>query len=298
MPPRALRAGQRAELHVIDVVTGEDRLVHESSSLLFEAPNWSPDGRWLVVNGGGRLFRLPADGGELEEVPLGDVPEINNDHVLSPDGATVYVSAEDGHLYAVPFEGGGAPRRVSNDRGAFRHYLHGISPDGATLAYIGLVQHADGTATTNVWTIPAAGGPDVQLTDDEFPDDGAEFSPDGRWVLFNSERARTEPGHAQLFRMRTDGSSVEQLTFDERVNWFPHVSPDGSRLAYISFPRGTLGHPADLDVVLRLLEPYDADGAPGTVRDLVVLFGGQGTINVPSWASDSRRLAYVAYPMS
>ena len=298
MPPRALRAGQRAELHVIDVVTGEDRLVHESSSLLFEAPNWSPDGRWLVVNGGGRLFRLPADGGELEEVPLGDVPEINNDHVLSPDGATVYVSAEDGHLYAVPFEGGGAPRRVSNDRGAFRHYLHGISPDGATLAYIGLVQHADGTATTNVWTIPAAGGLDVQLTDDEFPDDGAEFSPDGRWVLFNSERARTEPGHAQLFRMRTDGSSVEQLTFDERVNWFPHVSPDGSRLAYISFPRGTLGHPADLDVVLRLLEPYDADGAPGTVRDLVVLFGGQGTINVPSWASDSRRLAYVAYPMS
>ncbi|MCC2321496.1 TolB family protein [Cellulomonas xiejunii] len=298
MPPRALRAGQRAELHVIDVVTGEDRLVHESSSLLFEAPNWSPDGRWLVVNGGGRLFRLPADGGELEEVPLGDVPDINNDHVLSPDGATVYVSAEDGHLYAVPFEGGGAPRRVSNDRGAFHHYLHGISPDGATLAYIGLVPHADGTATTNVWTIPTAGGLDVQLTDDEFPDDGAEFSPDGRWVLFNSERARTQPGHAQLFRMRTDGSSVEQLTFDERVNWFPHVSPDGSRLAYISFPPGTLGHPADLDVVLRLLEPYDADGAPGTVRDLVVLFGGQGTINVPSWASDSRRLAYVAYPMS
>ena len=290
MAPRTLAPGQRAELHVLDVVTGEDRLVHESSTLLFEAPNWSPDGRWLVVNGDGLLFRLPVEGGDLEEVPLGDVPDINNDHVLSPDGGTAYVSAEDGHLYAVPFEGGGPPRRVSNDRGpAFRYYLHGVSPDGATLAYIGLVAHDDGGATTNVWTIPSAGGPDVQLTDDEHPDDGAEFSPDGRWILFNSERGSDRPGHAQLFRMRPDGSDVEQLTHDERVNWFPHLSPDSSRLAYLSFPPGTLGHPADLDVVLRLVEG-------GAVRDLVHLFGGQGTLNVPSWAPDSRRLAYVAYP--
>jgi len=291
MPPRTLRPHQRADLHVVDVSTGQIRLVHSSSTLLFEAPNWTPDGRWLVVNGDGLLFRIPVEGGELDEVPLGGIPPINNDHVVGPDGSTVYVSADDGHLYAVPFAAA-RPRRVSNDlRPGFRYFLHGVSPDGETLAYIGMLEASTGTVTTNVFTIPAAGGRDVQLTDDEFPDDGAEFSPDGRWIYFNSERGSTEPGHAQLFRISTDGATVEQLTHDERVNWFPHISPDGRRIAYVSFPPGTLGHPADRDVIVRLI---DADGA---TRDVARLFGGQGTMNVPSWAPDSSAFAYVSYPI-
>ena len=291
MAPRTLRRHQRAELYVLDVDSGERSLVATSSTLLFEAPNWTPDGGFLLVNGDGLLFRLPVEGGELVEVPLPGLPPINNDHVLSPDGTGIYVSADDGHLYAVPF-GPGQPRRVTKDRGPdFHHYLHGVSPDGSLLAYIGLRAHPDGSATTNVYTVPSAGGEDVQLTDDAYADDGAEFSPDGREIYFNSERGSTTPGHAQVFRMTADGSAVEQLTFDERVNWFPHVAPDGRRIAYISFPPGTLGHPADKDVVLRLRE-HD-----GTERDLVRLPGGQGTLNVNSWAPDSRRLAYVAYPL-
>ena len=292
MPPRTLRPGQQAQLHVIDVTTGETALVYSSSRLLFEAPNWTPDGESLVINGDGRLFQIPANGGtELTEIPLGGIPPINNDHVLSPDGRTVYVSADDGHLYAVDISNG-QPGRVSNDRGPqFHYYLHGISPDGATLAYIGLIEKPDGTVTTNIYTIPAGGGPDVQLTDDSFPDDGSEFSPDGKWIYFNSERASTVPGHAQLFRLARDGSKIEQLTDDDQVNWFPHISPDGERIAYVSFPAGTIGHPADRQVSVRLIEK---GAAP---RDLVRLFGGQGTMNVPSWAPDSRRFAFVAYPI-
>ena len=290
--PRTLRPGQRAELFVIDAETGESRLVHSSSTLLFEAPNWSSDGKWLVVNGDGKLFRIAAEaGGDLEEIDLGVAPPINNDHVLSPDGQTVYVSADDGHIYAVQFAGG-APRRVSNDHGQrFKHYLHGVSPDGETLAYIGLKNKKDGRVITDVFTIPAAGGEDVRITDDPFTDDGAEFSPDGQWIYFNSERASKKPGHAQLFRIATDRVVLEQLTDDKRVNWFPHPSPDGARLAYVSFPKGTLGHPADVAVKIRILE------RDGTVRDLVEVFGGQGTMNVPSWSPDSTRLAYVAYPI-
>ncbi|GAA0588570.1 PD40 domain-containing protein [Kribbella sandramycini] len=256
------------------------RLVFSSDDMLFEAPNWTPGGE-LIVNGNGRLFRVD-DG--LVEIELGGVPDINNDHVVSPDGQTVYVSAADGHLYAVPFTGGPG-RRVSNDRGPdFRHYLHGISPDGTTLAYIGL-EPVDGRRITNVWTVPAAGGADVQITDDEHADDGSEYGPDGKWIYFNSERA----GHAQLFRI-ADGVA-EQLTDDERVNWFPHPAPDGSAVAYVSFPPGTEGHPADIDDVrVRLLTP---DG----IRELATLFGGQGTMNVPSWAPDSTAFAYVAYPV-
>ena len=285
--PRTLRPGQRSELYVVDIVTGGHRLVHSSSTLLFEAPNWTPDGQ-LIVNGNGRLFSVD---GELQEIELGGVPAINNDHVVSPDGTTVYVSADDGHLYAVPLSGGPG-RQVTNDRGpGFHHYLHGVSPDGTTLAYIGLEQ-VDGRRIANVWTIPASGGADVQVTNDEHADDGSEYSPDGKWIYFNSERASTTPGHAQLFRISVSTGEVEQLTFDERVNWFPHPAPDGSVIAYVSFPSGTLGHPADVDDVrLRLLSPG------GEIRELGTLFGGQGTMNVPSWSPDSQSFAYVAYPV-
>ncbi len=291
MDARTLRPGQLAQLYIVDATTGEQQLVTESSTLLFEAPNWTPDGDWLLVNGDGLLYRIsPADGvPHLIDVP--GIPLINNDHVLSPDGSTIYVSGFDGHLYAVDLATRDS-RRVSNDRGDdFYYFLHGVSPDNKVLAYIGLQGGGDGAFTANVYAIPTTGGDDVQLTDDAFPDDGSEFSPDGEWIYFNSERGSTVAGHAQLFRMRPDGSQAEQLTDDERVNWFPHLSPDGERIAYISFPPGTLGHPADLDVTLRVI---DKDG--GT-RDLVTLFGGQGTINVNSWAPDNRRFAYVAYPI-
>lgn len=310
---------QCAELLVLEVATGALMVSFTSGVLHFEAPNWSPDGKHLFINGDGRLFRLPADsdaasvgdaGGELEEIGLGDIAKINNDHVISPDGGTAYVSSEDGHIYAVGLDrartvtgsvtASPVPRRVTNDNGVnFKHYLHGVSPDGATLAYIGLM--VDGAQVrTNVYTVPSDGGPDVQLTNDDFPDDGAEFSPDGHWIYFNSERGSTKPGHAQLFRMRAPGndpahpdtaSEPEQLTFDERVNWFPHPSPNGTQIAYVSFPPGTVGHPADVDVVVRLLEK------DGTIRDLVHVFGGQGTMNVPSWSPDGKRIALVAYSM-
>jgi TolB protein len=286
--PRNLGSGQRADLYVLDVDSGERTLVYSSSEMLFEAPNWTSDGQWLVVNGDGGLWRISPEGGPLTAIPLGDVPAINNDHIVSPDARVVYVSSEDGHAYAVPIAGGDI-RRVSNEHDGFTYYLHGVSPDDTLLAYIGMQRHADGTVTTNVFTIPTAGGADVQLTDDAFPDDGSEFGPGGQWIYFNSERASTEAGHAQLFRMPATGGDIEQLTFDERVNWFPHVSPTGDRIAYVSFPTGTLGHPADVDVIIRLREGGDS-------RDVATAFGGQGTMNVPSWDPTGTRLAFVDYP--
>ncbi|SEE67106.1 TolB family protein [Ruania alba] len=294
--PRTLAPGQRARIHTIDVTTGTTHLVHESTEVLYEAPNWTLDGTALIVNGDGTLFRLPVDSsGDPEPIEIPGIPPLNNDHVLDPDGAHVFVSAEDGHIYRAPLTGGEADRITTQD--GLLHFLHGVSPDGGTLAYVGVVTDPGGAwHAPNLFTIPATGGASVQLTEDEFPDDGAEFSPDGRWIYVNTERPLAGPpraaGHAQLARMHPDGSGAEQLTHDKRVNWFPHPSPDGARLAYVSFPPGTVGHPADHDVIIRMCGPRGED-----VTDLVNVFGGQGTMNVPSWSPDSTRIAYVDYPV-
>ena len=286
---RSLAAGQRAELTIVDL-EGRSEVIFTADEVI-EAPNWSADGQWLVFNAGGRLFRIPACGGDVEAIDTGHLADLNNDHVLAPDGSAIYVSSDDGHLYALPFAGG-APRRVSNTHDTpFHYYLHGISPDGATLAYVAIEGRGD-TRRVNVFTIPSAGGPDQRLTDVSMPNDGPEYSPDGQWIYFNSELAATQPGHAQIFRMQAaDGSGVEQLTFDENVNWFPHLSPDGQQIVFLSYPPGTLGHPADKPVQLRLMSLTGENQ-----RTLARFFGGQGTINVNSWAPDSQRLAYVAYP--
>lgn len=288
---RSLASGQVSHLTIIDL-DGRQEVIFTANEVI-EAPNWTPDGQWLVFNAGGKLYRLPSLGGAPEQIDTGHLDDLNNDHVVSPDGSTVYVSSDDGHLYAVPISGG-APRRVSNNHATPHHYyLHGISPDGATLSYVA-VEAPEGARMVNVFTIPASGGPDTRLTNLTMPNDGPEYSPDGRWLYFNSELSASYPGHAQIFRMKAaDGSGVEQLTFDERVNWFPHLSTDGQQLVYLSYPSGTIGHPADKHVELRLISPEG-----GKYRTLAQFFGGQGTINVNSWAPDSRRLAFVSYPIA
>jgi TolB protein len=288
---RRLAPSQRAELTIIDIDTAATTVIFTSREVI-EAPNWTPDGLTLIFNAGGEIWRIAADAKSgPDRIDTGDLADLNNDHVLSPDGRLIYLSFNDGHLYVVPVEGGD-PKRVSNRHETpFHYYLHGISPDGLTLAYVA-IEGVGERRRINLFSIPADGGPDIRLSDIDKPNDGPDYAPDGQWIYFNSERASDRPGHAQIFRMRPDGAEVEQLTFDERVNWFPHPSPDGLKIAYLSFPPNTLGHPPDKEVILRLM---GRDG--GASRDLKSLFGGQGTINVNSWAPDSRRLAYVAYPL-
>ena len=289
---RRLAETQVSELVVASRDGSDIRVIYETGDLI-EAPNWTLDGAWLIYNADGRIFRISPDGTRgPERINTAPVEDLNNDHVLAPDGAQIFLSNNDGHLYVCPLTGG-TPRRVSNDQDparGFRYYLHGVSPDGATLTYVGM-EHADGQTVTRICTIPAAGGDDAALTDGSCPVDGSEYSADGAWIYFNSEAAATQPGHAQLFRMRPDGTGVEQLSHDARVNWFPHAAPDGEIFSYISFPPGTEGHPADKDVIIRTMRPDGSDQ-----RDIDAFNGGQGSINVNSWAPDSQYFANVRYP--
>ena len=289
MPARVLAPGQRTQVFLGGTDLAEPELLLETTDLLLEAPNWSLDGRHLVLNGDGALWTLPVEpGGRLQRVPFEGLPEINNDHVLAPDGETVFMSAGDTHVYRGSLAGGPV-ERVTPEDGRW-HFLHGVSPDGQRLAYVEIE-----TMERPVGRLVVLGPDGSTTTVDTGPDhiDGPEWSPDGAWLYFNTEGFTTAPGHAQLARVPDGGGEVERLVATDTVDWFPHLSPDGAYATSISFPAGTLGHPADLDVEVRLVSTADWS----TPLRRYPLSGGQGTLNVNSWAPDSRRFAYVAYPM-
>jgi len=285
---RTLAPGQVARVHVHDAVTGEDVVVHESAEVLLEAPNWTADGAALLVNGEGVLWSLaPEAGAEPLRIEHQDLPEINNDHVLDPDGVHVYLSAADGHIHRAAVEGGPA-RRITRDDGVW-HFLHGVSPDGRRLAYVRMASFEE---PGRLAVIGSDGGESTLVDTGEGHIDGPEWSPDGDWLYFNTERWAERPGHAQLARIPDGGGEVERLVTSGTVDWFPHLAPDGRTAVYIEFPPGTEGHPADREVSLVVVDVADWS----TPRERIRLPGGQGTVNVNSWAPDSRRFAYVSYP--
>lgn len=285
---RTLARGQVARIHVHDAVNGGDIVVHESRDVLFEAPNWSVSGDTLLLNGDGVLWSLdPVPGAQPVRIEHEALPEINNDHVLDPDGEHIYLSAADGQIYRGSIRGGVASQ-VTADEGVW-HFLHDVSPDGSRLAY---VRMASFQQPGRLALIASEGGETTLVDTGEGHIDGPEWSPDGAWLYFNTERWAGQPGQAQLARIPDGGGEVERLVTSDTVDWFPHLSPDGATAVYLEFPAGTKAHPADKDVALVVVDPADW-WAP---RERFRLLGGQGTINVNSWAPDSRRFAYVSYP--
>jgi Tol biopolymer transport system component len=290
---RVLKPGQCTCVWVASADSDTLQLVHETHETLLEAPNWSADGRSLLLNGDGRLWRLDLGTQPVQpvEIPLDGVPPINNDHVLSHDGTHIYLSGMDGHLYRAPL-GGGTGTRLTVDDGML-HYLHGISPDSRTLACVVIPRGTHGVPG-RLALMPAEGGPIRIVDTGEGHIDGPEYSSDGACILLNTEAFTTAPGHAQIAHLPASTGPLKRLVTSETVDWFPHMAPDGRLATYVAFPPGTLGHPENLNVAVHLVATDDWE----TPLRTFPLFGGQGTLNVNSWAPDSRRFAFVSYPIS
>ncbi len=279
------RSRDQSILQTCDVETGRIETLAEFDYLI-EAPNWSPDGRFLFYNSKGGICRFSLETGESQTVETGFAQNCNNDHVLSPDGKSIAISHgthEDGQsrIYTVPLAGG-VPRLITP---LAPSYLHGWSPDGTTLAYC-----AQRAGEFDIYTIPVEGGREIRLTHAPGLNDGPEYDSAGEYIWFNSVRA----GLMQAFRMRADGSEQVQMTFEEEWNiWFPHISPDRQWVVMLAYRKGDVEpheHVPHKNVELKLMP-----AAGGPLKTLVSLFGGQGTINVNSWAPDSRRFAFVSY---
>jgi TolB protein len=290
-------------LEVIDV-DSTIRHIRYVQPARFEAPNWTRDGSAFNFNRDGRIWRFPAAApdpvatgapppplAEPVAIDTGFATRCNNDHGISPDGTQIVVSdnSQDTHdsiIYTLPITGSSAatlPHRVTKNSPS---YWHGWSPDGKTLAFVG-----QRNGDFDIFTIPADATNsqnETRLTTAKGLDDGPEYTPDGQWIYFNSERT----GDMQIWRMHPDGSQQEQVTHDDWNNWFPHFSPDGKWMVMLSYDKSVEGHPENKDVQLRLMSLPD-----GKITTLARLFGGQGTINVPSWSPDSKHLAFVSYEL-
>jgi hypothetical protein len=291
----------RSRISIYDLRDKSIRTLYQADQV-FEAPNWAPDGTYLLSNSGGRLYRIPVNDAKATPgvVNIDSSLRLNNDHAPSPDGKTIAFSASSpasrqSQVYVSNADGSNARVIVA----ATPSYFHGWSPDGRYLAYVYQHPGPNGApANYDIFRVLATGGEPEQLDSNPGYDDGPDYSPDGKWIYFNSDRS----GGWDVWRIPADGAGpddqkAEQITNDELEDWFPHPSPNGKWLVFLSFPRGTKTHNDKLaDMQLRMMPlPGARLAQPAQVQVLTTFFGGQGTINVNSWSPDSTRFAFVIY---
>ncbi len=284
-PPLTEELGSRLE--VMSIADGMRKVIHEGTGR-FEAPNWMPDGKNLLFNEKGSLYTIPVNGGTPQKLNTGDAAAINNDHGISFDGKMLAISNSRPGLYGggstvyiLPLTGG-TPKLLTPGTPS---YWHGWNPNNKEVAF---VAQRDSSKIYNIYKQSISGGAEVALTHNTKGHvDGPEYSPDGKYIYYNANPT----GTMQVWRMKPDGSGQEQMTFDEYHNWFPHISPDGKWIAFISFPIeiDPKSHPSYERVMLRLMPA--AGGAP---KVIAYLYGGQGTLNVNSWSPDSKSIAFVS----
>jgi len=272
-----------SSIELLDVATGKREIIYTSPKSL-QAPNWTVDNKSLIYNSEGLMYNFDLANRKAVPINTGEVKNNNNDHVLSFDGKMLGLSSGVKELggsiiYTVPVTGG-TPKQITPKGPS---YLHGWSPDGKTLIFT-----AERNKEYDIYSVPAAGGPEVRLTTAKGLDDGSEYTPDGKHIYFNSDRE----GSMRIWRMKADGSEQEAVTNDDFHDWFPHISPDGKSIVFLSFLKEEVSsgdHPFYKHVYLRMM-PITG----GTPKVIAYLYGGQGTINTPSWSPDSKKVAFIS----
>jgi TolB protein len=273
-----------SNLEIMEVATGNRDIIY-SVPYSIQAPNWTPDNKSLIFNSSkGLLYNFDLATKKVALLNTGTIKNNNNDHVISFDGKMIGLSNSVKELggsivYTVPITGG-IPKQITPKGPS---YMHGWSPDGKDLVFCG-----DRGGEFDVYKVSANGGPEIRLTDAKGLDDGPEYTPDGKYIYFNSVRS----GLMQIWRMKPDGSEQEQVTKDDYNNWFAHISPDGKWMVFLTFMKNEVEpgiHPPYKHVYIRLM-PLTG----GTPKVLAYFYGGQGSMNTPSWSPDSKHIAFIS----
>ena len=274
-----------SKLEVFDIYKNSRKVIYEKD-IHFEAPNWSKNGKYLIFNQQGYLYKINLDSSTPKLIDTDFAMRCNNDHGISPSGDMLVISHAEKEsnlslIYTLPINGG-KPKLITKKGPS---YWHGWSPDGKFLSYC-----AKRSNDYDVYVIPTTGGKEIRLTNAPGLDDGPDYSHDGKYIYFNSVRS----GKMKIWRMNNDGSNQQQVTFDKYNDWFPHPSPDGKWIVFLSYidKVESGAHPPFKRVMLRMISTGDEKPVI-----LTKLFGGQGTINVPSWSPNSKKFAFVSYEL-
>jgi TolB protein len=277
-----------SHLEVMEVATGLRKILHSDPGSI-QAPNWTPDDKLLFNSAAGVMYTYDIAANKVSELETGKCRQNNNDHVLSFDGKMLALSNYAGEprrsvAFILPTKGSKEPKQITSPD-AGHAYLHGWSPDGKKLVFTGGRKGETGNYR-NLWSVDVDTKLETAITPPGTLDDGPEYTPDGKYIYFNSVRT----GTMQIWRMRPDGAHPEQVTFDEYNDWFPHISPDGKWIVYIAFPvdMDPWSHPFYRQCYIRLMPT--SGGVPKTIA---YLYGGQGSMNTPGWSPDSKRIAFV-----
>ena len=288
----------RSRVYIYNLADGTSHLIFTDDSI-WEAPNWSPNGKYLILNHTGGIYGLvfqPDGTANPKRLPLPAELNCNNDKTLSPNGKQLAFSASSpsspgSEVYLADADGSKI-RQITHQSPS---YFHGWSPDNRTLAF---VAQRNGDGQFDIYKVPVTGGAEVRLTANPHHDDGLDYSPDGKWIYINSDRS----GKEAVWRLPAQSMGVadqaaEMVASDTLEDWFPHISPDGKHMVYIGYPAGTPTHNSrDLNVTLKLVE-ITRGKAETSQKTLLTMHGGQGSMNVNSWASDSMHFAYVSYEL-
>ncbi|HOE26282.1 MAG: PD40 domain-containing protein [Candidatus Aureabacteria bacterium] len=203
------RDGTR-RLYLMDAAGGNVRRLTGALPVQ-EDPTWSPDGRRLCfwgrhdAKGPENLYLIRRDGTEMTNLTRSRkgtrrVP------AWSPDGSRIAFTSNrylNHQVYLIGADGAGERRLTGNPRGACRPRW---SPDGKRIAY------SDGgygvRKNVDIWEMDPDGERKIRLSKGEGNDYDPAYAPDGRWIIFASDRT----GCYELYLMRRDGSDETRLT--------------------------------------------------------------------------------------
>lgn len=264
-----LPEGKKIErsLYLYDMHTRKSTLLIRENRH-FKAPNWAPNRIYLLLNSNGKIEKYSLKGEALGTIYTGELSKNNNDHGISFDGNILFFSS--------------GQNKIKTHSSS---YWRGVSPDGETIVYC-----AERNGNYDVYKMSANGGEEIRPTTAEGLDDGPEYSPDGRYIYFNS----FQTGKMQIWRMFTDDTHKEQMTFDNYSNWFAHIAPHNQNAVPISYTEDQdQQHPFGKQLKLSLL-----DLATKELSDLTPIFYDEpGTLNIPSWNLQWTQFLYVTYAL-